>query len=140
MPVTEPYTEEVNLTPSSVELPSLASSRRAGVAKSKIVSSGVTQGRAEGAPLPIDVGGGDGEGIAVPLLRPVIVAEVAARAHMNRGLGRRADVGRDRVAGDRAAAVVDRWRPADEGLAGGGAGGDVRRRGWRGRRGRGDRV
>jgi hypothetical protein len=41
MPVTEPLTEELNLTPSSTELPS-PESAMLGAAKLKIVSSGVT--------------------------------------------------------------------------------------------------
>jgi len=53
MPVTDPYTEAVNVTPTSVA--SVApESTVAGPAKSKIVSSGVAPGEAaEGAPLPI---------------------------------------------------------------------------------------
>jgi hypothetical protein len=53
MPVTEPLTEDVNLTPSSTELGSPESST-VGAAKLKIVSSGVTAAEAaEAAPLPL---------------------------------------------------------------------------------------
>jgi len=53
MPVTEPLTEELNLTPSSTELGS-SESMRVGVAKLKIVSSGVTAVEAlDAGPGPI---------------------------------------------------------------------------------------